>query len=186
VDKALARDRTARFGSAGQMLEALRALAPADPALRLLAPSTPVVLAGAPSNPSLAFADTLPQSSGASRGTPPALIRAARIAPGGYPLAEKRSRTPRPRVAPKPRFFAWSWVAAFVAALGGVMTTAWVATSLSGRAPAGAQAPSSQADSVPLPRLAESSTRTAPPALDAGSSGVTGEPARGVKAGEDH
>jgi serine/threonine protein kinase len=217
IDKALARERTARFASARQMLEALAALAPNDPA-SVLPPAPPsVIRVTLPSDPGLAFADTLPHSSDPSPRIPltpsgPAGGRGAdtpgetRVSPGTPPtktgesggaprstarssnpafagaVGEKRARTSRPSAPPKRGGFAWSWVGAFVAALGGVMTTAWVASSLRGSAPADEGAPVTRTNSA-LPVATSPPSRRAAPAAEGGAAS-RGAASRGAGGGE--
>jgi serine/threonine protein kinase len=130
VDKALAHDRTARFTSARQMLSALSALSPNDPASGVVSLPSSVIVVTKPADPALALADTLPHSSRESRKTPPAPVpevQAARATRASTPgSGEKRSRPSRPDAAPKTGSFMWSWVAAFVAAFAGVIVTAWL------------------------------------------------------------
>jgi eukaryotic-like serine/threonine-protein kinase len=131
VDKALARDRIARFSSARQMFDALAALAPNDPAARLPPPPPRVVLISSPGDQGLAFADTLPHSS--QRTAPPELARPRQASSPGI---KKRPPSPTPSGStPALRRFPWSWVVAFAAALGGVITTAWIVSSFGGALP---------------------------------------------------
>jgi serine/threonine protein kinase len=170
VDKALARDRTARFASAREMREALVALAPNDPAANL-----PLrIVVGPAAGPSLGLADTLPHAdkepgshgtASAGLGVPGTLLKASlrreipsdANSPGGGGLAladtvprspdkpaallpsarpkqssisafDKAAASPRSSRAAAGRHFGWSAVAVFAATLGGVVTTAWVAS----------------------------------------------------------
>ena len=131
VDKALARDRMARFSSARQMLEAL--------------------------------ADAVPSSR--PTGSPPS------------PRAAPR-RTPAPSLVSRPPLAAWTWVAAFGAALCGVGTTAWVASHLRESAPSPITPPraSSVATTSRVPPAPESSA--APIGVDASAELKSDQPLR--------
>jgi eukaryotic-like serine/threonine-protein kinase len=172
VDKALARAKSDRFASARQMFEALAALAPLDPVAKLPLPPPRVILVGAPADQELAFADTLPHSS-----QPPTKIaEAARPRQASSAGMKKLPESRAPSSAtPKERHAAWSWAVAFVAALGGVITTAWVVSSLGG--PAATEGVGRPSPATPRPPPARASTASAAPSSPAAAgSAVTGDP----------
>jgi len=186
IDRALARDRAARFASARQMLEALAALAPSDPAAVLPPPPPSVIRVTLPSDPGLAFADTLPHSSQPSPRIPPAPSRARHASNPTQVPGEKKGRPSRPSTPPKSGSFAWSWVAAFAAALAGVMTTAWVASRLRGSSSAD-EVSSSQGSAPPATAsVATTARKAAAPLPEAGAAASAGESgAAGATGGED-